>query len=118
MDGCEVNVQPERDPLSGVITAEGTWCRLSILVSPKSNHDGIGPLEGDRIRVRVTAAASDNAANKAVIRLLSDRLAVPRSSMEIESGLTSRRKRVAIALSAEELRTRLTNLLAEQEDFS
>ncbi len=108
-------MQPDRDPLSAVVTAEGTWCRLSILVSPKSNHDGIGPLEGDRIRVRVTAAASDNAANKAVIRLLSERLAVPRSSMEIDSGLTSRRKRVAFALSAEELRARLTNLLAEQD---
>ena len=109
-------MQLDRDPLSAVVTAEGTWCRLSILVSPKSNHDGIGPLEGDRIRVRVRAAASDNAANKAVIRLLSDRLAVPRSSIEIDAGLTSRRKRVAIALSAEELRTRLANLLAEQDE--
>ena len=111
-------MQPEHHPLAAVVTEEGTWCRLSILVSPKSSHDGIGPLEGDRIRVRVTAAASDNAANKAVIRLLSDRLAVPRSSMEIDSGLTSRRKRVAFALSAEELRARLASLLAEQEaDF-
>jgi len=38
--------------------------------------------------------------------------------MEIDSGLTSRRKRVAFALSAEELRARLASLLAEQEaDF-
>lgn len=109
-----VNAQPERPPLDGVVTSDGTRSRLSILVSPRSSRDGIGPLEGDRLRVRVTAAAVDNAANKAVIRLLSDRLTVPRGSLEIESGQTSRRKRVSFAVSAEELRGRLANLLAEQ----
>ncbi len=109
-------MQPELDPLSGVVTADGAWSRLSILVTPKSSHDGIGPLEGDRLRVRVTAAAGDNAANKAVIRLLSNRLAVPRSSIEVESGQTSRRKLVGFAISADDLRVRLANQLAEQDD--
>lgn len=65
--------------------------------------------------MRVTAAAADNAANKAVVRLLSERLAVARGSIEIESGQTSRRKRIAFAISAGDLRTRLANLLAEQD---
>lgn len=116
---CEVasavSVQPEPDPLGGVVTADGAHSRLSILVSPRASRDGIGPLEGDRLRVRVTAAAADNAANKAVVRLLSERLAVARGSIEIESGQTSRRKRVAFAISADDLRTRLANLLAEQD---
>ena len=66
--------------------------------------------------MRVTAPPVDDAANKAVIRLLSDRLAVPRSSMVIESGESSKRKCVGFALSVEDLRTRLAGLLAEQED--
>lgn len=110
------SVRPDADPLEGVIAEDGSGSRLAILVSPRSNQDGIGPLQGDRLRVRVTAPAVDNAANKAVIRLLSDRLAVPRSSLDVTSGQSSRRKTVSFKISVEELRTRVANLLAEQVD--
>ena len=60
-----------------------------------------------QMHVWVTAAAANGAANKAVIRLLSDLLSVARSSILIESGATSRTKRVRVPLSAEELAARL-----------
>ena len=109
---------PDADAIDRVVSANGIWGRLSILISARSSRDGIGPIEGDRLRVRVTAPAVGNAANRAVVRLLSDRLTVPRSSIEIESGESSRRKVVGFSLSAEELRGRVAAVLAEQDDFA
>lgn len=107
---------PDGDVLSRIVSTDGAGSRLSILVSSRSSRDGVGPVEGDRLRVRVTAAPVDNAANKAVIRLLSDRLTVPRSSIEIESGESSKRKMVGFTLPVEDLKARLAGLLAEQDD--
>jgi uncharacterized protein len=61
------------------------------------------------LRVRVSAAPVDGAANDAVVAVLADALDVPRSFIEIVKGNRSRNKIVSVrGLSREELETRVT----------
>ena len=60
-------------------------------------HDAIEGLDGGgELHVRVTAAPADGAANEAVIRLLARELRVPRSSVSLVFGASSRHKRLRI----------------------
>ncbi len=47
------------------------------------------------LRVRVTAPPVDGAANEALLRLLADRLGVPRRDLRLVSGASARQKVVA-----------------------
>ena len=51
----------------------------------------------NRLRVRVQESPVDGQANRALIKLLADRLGVPISAVRIASGLKSRNKVVEIA---------------------
>jgi uncharacterized protein YggU (UPF0235/DUF167 family) len=53
-------------------------------------------LRGDEIRIRIAAPPVDGAANEALIRLLADRLGVPRSAIEVTAGVTARSKVVVV----------------------
>lgn len=70
---------------------------MAVRVTPRSGRDAIeGVDEHGAVRVRVTAAPADGAANKAVITLLAKALGVPRGAVSIVSGTTSRHKRLRI----------------------
>ena len=51
----------------------------------------------DQLRVRVQESPVDGQANRALIKLLADRLGVPISAVRIVSGLKSRNKVVELA---------------------
>ena len=51
----------------------------------------------DRLRVRVQESPVDGQANRALIKLLADRLGVPTGAVRIASGLKSRNKVVELA---------------------
>jgi uncharacterized protein (TIGR00251 family) len=81
-----------------------SWCRaspagtlLDVVVQPRASREGLGPLLGDRVKVRVHAPPVDDAANEAVARLLAELLGVPRSSVTIAAGRTGRRKTLLVA---------------------
>jgi uncharacterized protein YggU (UPF0235/DUF167 family) len=57
----------------------------------------VGVDAADRLRVRVCESPVDGQANRALIKLLADRLGVPISAMRIASGLKSRNKVVELA---------------------
>jgi uncharacterized protein len=81
---------------------------VSILASPRSGANAVGPVEDNTLRVRVTAAAVDGAANSALIKLLSEVTRIPRGRIEILSGQSSRRKRVLFrGIAAKDLAHRL-----------
>jgi uncharacterized protein (TIGR00251 family) len=68
----------------------------------------VAGLQGEAVKVRVTAPPVEGEANEAVVRLLSRSLEVPRSAVSIARGQTGRRKRVRIeGLEAAEVRRRL-----------
>jgi uncharacterized protein (TIGR00251 family) len=70
--------------------------RLKLRVSPGARRSGIGGRHGDAWKVRVSEPPEDGRANEAVLRLLAKTLDVPRSSLEIVSGRTSREKIVVL----------------------
>ena len=81
---------------------------VAVRVTPRSSRDAIeGANEAGELRVRVTAAPADGAANAAVARLLAKELGVPRGAVSVILGATSRQKRLAIeGVDAAELRDR------------
>ena len=83
-----------------------------VRVSAGSRVSGIRGLLDGALKVSVTVAPEKGRANQAVIRLLADRLAIPKSSLQIVSGTTSTRKQVSVTgLSRSGLRNRLEKLL-------
>ena len=65
--------------------------RLTLRVRPGARRNEIA-LEGDLIRVQVTAAPEDGKANAAVVKLLAKALGVAKSRLVLERGATSRDK--------------------------
>jgi uncharacterized protein (TIGR00251 family) len=71
---------------------------LPVRVTPRSGRDAIEGVDAQgALRVWVTAAPADGAANQAVIKLLAKALGVPRGAVTLVSGATSRHKRLRIA---------------------
>ncbi len=69
---------------------------LNVHVQPGASKEGVCGLHGDAIKLKVRAQAREGEANNACIKMLSDMLKVPRSSMEITMGYQSRSKRIFI----------------------
>jgi uncharacterized protein (TIGR00251 family) len=85
---------------------------IAIRVTPRSSKPGIGgwragPDGREELEVRVAAAPADGEANAAVIKLLAAALGVPKGTIEIVSGATSRHKRVALPVTIADVRERL-----------
>lgn len=85
---------------------------IAIRVTPRARRQGIGEIaheaDGARvIKVSVTAPPVDGKANDAVFSLLAKAWAVPKTSLSITSGATSRRKTIHAAGEPEDLFRRL-----------
>jgi uncharacterized protein (TIGR00251 family) len=82
--------------------------RLQVRVSPGARASTIVGRHGDGWKVRVAAAPEDGQANEALVRLLSERLAIPRASVQLVSGRRSRDKIVSLTgIDAAETERRL-----------
>jgi uncharacterized protein len=70
---------------------------FAVRVAPRSSRNAIeGEYQG-ALKVRLTAPPVDDRANDALVRLLGERLNVPRSAVRIVAGEKSRAKRIEIA---------------------
>ncbi|MBA3018592.1 MAG: YggU family protein [Proteobacteria bacterium] len=67
---------------------------FKVFVQPKSSKNTIAGLYGDALKIKLTAPPIDGAANKMCIKFLAKCLKVPKTSLEIISGHTSRTKYV------------------------
>lgn len=75
--------------------------RLTVRVTPKGGRDAVDGWTRDEagrpvLKLRVSAAASDGAANAAVVALVAKTLGVPKSAVRIAAGDTARVKRLEI----------------------
>lgn len=70
--------------------------RLRLRVSPGAGRAGIVGPYGDAWKVRVTAAPEGGRANEAVLRLVAETLALPRSAVTLVSGHSAREKIVEL----------------------
>ena len=81
---------------------------FAIKVHPRARKNAITGEIGDALKVALTAPPVDGKANEACIEFFAKLLKVPRSSVTIASGQTSRNKVIrAAGLSATEIRQRL-----------
>ena len=81
---------------------------FTIKVHPRAKKNAITGQVGDALKVALAAPPVDGKANEACIEFFAKLLKVPRSSVTIAAGQTSRNKVIRVAaLSAEEVRRRL-----------
>jgi uncharacterized protein len=83
---------------------------FAVKVHPRAKKNAITGEVGDALKVALTAPPVDGKANDACIDFFAKLLKVPRSSVTIAAGQTSRNKVIRVAgLSEEEVRRRLAN---------
>ena len=70
---------------------------FAVRVIPRASCDAIEGEHNGALKVRLTAPPVDDRANGALIRLIAQRLNVPKSAVRIVGGAKSRTKRVEIA---------------------
>jgi uncharacterized protein (TIGR00251 family) len=80
---------------------------FTVKIHPRARKDAITGELGDALKLSLTAPPVEGRANEACIEFLANLLKVPRSSVTIASGQTSRRKVIRVSgISAEEVHNR------------
>ncbi|MBI3508442.1 MAG: DUF167 domain-containing protein [Chlamydiia bacterium] len=69
---------------------------MQVKVIPNAAKSAVIGWQGDVLKVRLHAPPEKGQANEELIACLADHLQIPKSSIQIVSGLTSRLKRVRI----------------------
>jgi hypothetical protein len=81
---------------------------FAVKVHPRAKKNAITGELGDALKLSVTAPPADGKANQACVEFFAELLKLPRSSVTIAAGQTTRNKVIRVAaLSAEEVRRRL-----------
>jgi uncharacterized protein (TIGR00251 family) len=81
---------------------------FAIKVHPRARKNAITGELGDALKLSLTAPPVEGRANEACIEFLANLLKVPRSSITIASGQSSRRKVIRVSgVSADEVQKRL-----------
>ena len=87
-------------------TAKGVT--FAIKVQPRARKNAITGTVGDALKLALTAPPVEGKANQAVIEFFADFFEIPRSSVSIASGETSRNKVIRVSgISAQHVRERL-----------
>jgi len=82
--------------------------RFALRVQPRARRNAIVGELGDALKIALTAPPVDGRANEACVEFFAELSGVPRSSVTIASGQSSRNKVIRVSgISAEELRRRL-----------
>jgi hypothetical protein len=90
------------------INDSSTGATFAVKVHPRAKKNAITGKVGDALKLALTAPPVDNKANEACIDFFAKLLKVPRSSVTIAAGQTSRNKVIRVAgLSIEDVRQRL-----------
>ena len=76
--------------------AEHSRLTLQIHAQPNAKSTGVAGLHGEALKIRIAAPAADDKANAALIIWLASALDLPRSTLKIRSGATSRHKVIEI----------------------
>ncbi len=86
----------------------GSTVTFAIKVHPRAKKNAITGELGDALKISLTTPPIDGRANRACIEFFAKLLKVPRSSVTIASGQTSRNKVIRVAgVTAQQVRERL-----------
>ena len=69
---------------------------FAVKVQPNASKTCAGGREGEFLKIRLAAPPADGKANEALIEFLARRLSIPKSSVQIRSGVSSRRKVIQV----------------------
>ena len=72
-------------------------CVLRIKAVPNASRTEVAGRLGDAVKVKLKAVPEGGRANAELLEFLSEKLGLPRKAVSLESGDTSREKRVAVA---------------------
>ncbi len=94
------------------LTETATGVRLQIRVQPRASKNEITGLQGNALKVRLTAPPVENAANKALLAFLAKTFGVPKRAVRLIGGKHGRSKRVLIeGISGADVRRWLGNTI-------
>ena len=98
------------------ISQKGDAVCLSVRVQPRSSKSGVAGMHGEQIKICLKSAPVDNAANKECCVLLAKALGVPRSSVSVMNGASSRSKVLKVeGVTPADVREALADSLGEAE---
>lgn len=83
-------------PRSSVLKEQNGHVTFKVRVAPRASKNQIVGVEGDAVKIRLAAAPVEGKANEALDKFLAALLDVPRSSVEIIAGQSSRNKVIRI----------------------
>nr|WP_221229608.1 DUF167 family protein [Niveibacterium umoris] len=69
---------------------------LSLHIQPGASRTEIAGLHGDALKIRLAAPPVDGKANAALLAFIADTLDLPKRAVTLESGASSRQKRVRV----------------------
>lgn len=79
-----------------VCTPQQGGCLLRCHIQPRASCSEVVGEHGESLKLRIKAPAVDGAANAALIAFVADALCLPKVAVQLDSGATSRRKRLSI----------------------
>ena len=80
---------------------------VSLHIQPRASRNEIVGVQGESLKVRLTAPPVDGAANKMCLAFLAQCLDLPKSSLEIVAGATGRSKQVFVPGDPDSVRAAL-----------
>jgi len=97
-----------RKPREFRITDAKSGTAFPVRLIPRASRNEVEGITGNALKVRVMAPPVEGAANKALIKLLAERLKVRKSQIEIVAGRTSQHKMISVVgLQPSEVEERL-----------
>ncbi len=70
---------------------------IRVHVAPRASKTEVAGLQGDSLKIRLQAPPVDGKANAALCGFIADALGVPKRSVSVVSGATSREKTVLVS---------------------
>ena len=87
---------------------------MRLHVQPRAAQNQIAGLQGEALKLRLSAPPVDGKANKAVLAFLAELFSLPKSALSLKSGQQSRQKTVLVTGASEAaIRERLAAYLQE-----
>ncbi|MBI1423549.1 MAG: YggU family protein [Gammaproteobacteria bacterium] len=77
---------------------QGSNLLLNVNVQPRARQDEICGVQGDALKIRITAPPVDGKANAYLIAFVAEQCALNKSAVSVISGSSSRRKKLRLQL--------------------
>jgi hypothetical protein len=85
-------------PLPDWLCAHANGSSIRLHIQPNAAGNEVVGVQGDRLKVRVSAPPVDGKANRELVAYFAKALGAPKSSIEIVRGLSGRRKTLSVPL--------------------